>query len=63
MLRPHNVYECPNGHEPFYSYALNSAVCWCCPDCGATGKWLRSHGGYRDYLSPPRPVKEATDKD
>ena len=60
-LYPLNVYRCPNGHEDFYSYAYGGAVCWCCPDCGEQGIWLRCDGDAGTWLRAPRPVKAVSE--
>ncbi len=51
-----SVYSCPNGHAPFYSYAVNGAVSWSCPDCGASGEYIGCDGEAHTLLRKPRPV-------
>jgi hypothetical protein len=52
-----SVYACPNGHEPFYSYAVNGAVSWNCPDCQSSGNYVGCDGEAHTFLRHPRPTK------
>jgi len=52
-----SVYACPNGHELFYSRALNGAVYWGCPDCHEAGDYLGCDGEGHSLLRDARPVR------
>ena len=56
-LYPLSVYECPNGHELFYSRAGFGGVTSRCPDCQEQGISLRCDGEGHTWLRSARPVK------